>query len=237
MYLNKDDIKNFYNIIPDVWANTPWYKYSQKVINSCIQDLHIQKNDLILNAGSGGNTYGLTIGKMIHLDIAENKLMGIPNSCVGSIENIPFDNNIFDVTICVGSVLNYCDCVKSISELLRTLKKDGVLLLEFESSWSYEYIKKPFYKQDVALISTNYIENNHKQWLFSPQYVKKIISSCGGIIKGEIGYHLLSGLVANFTNKDSICCKLTPFDIFFSYLPFINNHYSNLILNITKSRV
>ena len=203
-------------------------------MNSYIQNLNVHDNDIILNAGSGGNNYGIIKGKMIHLDIAENKLKDVSNYCVASIENIPFNDNTFDIIICVGSVINYCDCIKSISELLRTLKNGGILLLEFESSWSYEYIKKPFYKQDIALISVNYIENNHKQWLFSPYYIKKAIYSYGGVIENEIGYHLFSALVANFTNDDNICSKFTLFDNMFKNIPCINNHYSNYILKVTK---
>ncbi len=234
MALDTYKVKEFYNNVSDVWNNTAWYKYSQKVITTYINKLNIKNDDKILNAGSAGNSYGIISNNMIHLDIAENKLKGIKNACIGSIEQIPFEDNCFDIIICVGSVLNYCDAMQSISELMRVLKPNGQLLLEFESSWGFEYLHKKSYKKHATIIETYYIENQHKQWIFSPEYIKKIIKAEQGIIINETGFHLITGLIARYAKSDDTCIKFACFDKLLRYVPFINKHYSNIIYMIKK---
>lgn len=232
--VNINEVKDFYNKVNDVWANTPWYKYSKEQIQKHINKLNISLDKLILNAGSGGNSYGIVSNNLIHVDIAGDKLKNISNSVVASIEKLPFDDNTFDIIICVGSVLNYCDCIGGISELLRVLKYNGILLLEYESSWGFEYKFNKVYKKDASLICLTYIEQNHKQWLYSPRYVNKAITMCGGKILYQTGFHLSSGIIANFTDNDTICVKFNKFDGILGRLPYINKHYSNNVLKITK---
>lgn len=83
--------------------------------------------------------------------------MGICHLLKNSIDNI----------LCVGSVLNYCDAIAAISEFNRVLKYNGHLILEYESSWGFEYIGKKCYKSDACIITTEYIEKEHTQWLYS----------------------------------------------------------------------
>lgn len=54
--------------------------------------------------------------------------------------DLPFAENSIDNILCVGSVLNYCDAIAAISEFNRVLKYNGHLILEYESSWGFEYI-------------------------------------------------------------------------------------------------
>ncbi len=60
---------------------------------------------------------------------------------------MPFNNLFFDNILCVGSVLNYCDALTALSELSRVLKPNGNLILEYESSWGFEYLHKSCYKK------------------------------------------------------------------------------------------
>ena len=93
----------------------------------------------ILNAGSGGTEYK-TAGEIIHLDIIEKFVCAFKDYIVGSVEDINLPNNCIDGVICVGSVLNYCDAQKAISEFSRILKPQGFYVLEFERSNSAEFL-------------------------------------------------------------------------------------------------
>ncbi|MDE6063654.1 MAG: class I SAM-dependent methyltransferase, partial [Lachnospiraceae bacterium] len=141
MKLDQDKIKSFYNSVTDVWGiDDPWHEYSKKVISSFIKHKDIFRNSVVLNAGSAGNSYGIECNLMYHVDIADEKIKNIDNAVIASIEKMPFNDLFFDNILCVGSVLNYCDALTAISELARVLKPNGNLILEFESSWGFEYL-------------------------------------------------------------------------------------------------
>lgn len=107
---------------------------------------------------------------MYHIDIAENKINQTFHHVVGNIEEMPFNNESFDIVICVGSVLNYCDSLKAINELSRVLRKNGTLILEFENSYSFEYRDTSSYKSNLGIITTSYFDTPHKMWVYSLNY-------------------------------------------------------------------
>ena len=147
-------ITEFYSNLKEVWPNNDkWHIYTHTAISDFVKR-HIEKIKgfeklKILNCGSGGMTYGLTCD-MYHMDIVENKICHFPHWKVASAEEIPFLDEEFDIVICVGTVINYCDAASVIKELARVLKKGGILYLEFEASGSVEYIfQKPILKTRV----------------------------------------------------------------------------------------
>lgn len=161
-HLDTEDIRKFYEDIPDVWPHDDmWHQYSRQTIEKYLLK-SVKCNMDILNAGSGGNNYGLDFD-MHHLDIAENKVNQFPKFSVASIEAMPFSNATFDCVICVGSVLNYCDAIKAISEITRVLLPSGMLFLEFESSWGYEHKGTGAYRKDAEIVTLRYNEQPHKQ--------------------------------------------------------------------------
>lgn len=78
-----------------------------------------------------------------------------------SIEKIPFDDNHFDLIICVGVLMHVLDDRKAIKEMYRVLKKGGELLLwlgDLNSDTTKEsYDRKYFSRMKVG--NVNYPEN------------------------------------------------------------------------------
>ena len=101
-------IRELYNESNCVWPSDDlWHSYTKTVIESKVYSwIASSTSDLILNAGSGGTEYNIP-GTMVHLDIAEKKIKTLPKYIIGSVEDIPSPDNIYDYVICVGSVLNY----------------------------------------------------------------------------------------------------------------------------------
>lgn len=232
--LNQEKIKSFYNSVSDVWGNhDPWHDYSQKVITSYIRRKDIFRNSIVLNAGSAGNSYEIECDSMYHVDIADEKIKNIDNAVVASIENMPFKNMFFDNILCVGSVLNYCDALAALSELSRVLKTNGNLILEYESSWGFEYLHKDCYKKDACIITTEYIEKEHTQWLYSPKYIKNILKACSFNIIDEYPFHISDGLSSKFLDDQS-AIKLVKIDKLLCKAPIFKEHGNNLILHCTK---
>lgn len=234
MKLDQEKIKSFYNNVSNVWGNhDPWHDYSQEVITSYIKHKDIFKGSIVLNAGSAGNAYGIECQTMYHVDIANEKLKNIENAVIASIEKMPFNDLFFDNILCVGSVLNYCDALTALSELSRVLKPNGNLILEYESSWGFEYLHKDCYKKDAYIITTEYIEKEHNQWLYSPKYITKILNACNLKIIEKYPFHISDGLTSKFLD-DQAAINWVKIDKLLYKLPFFNKHGNNIILHCTK---
>lgn len=232
--LNK--IKEFYNRIPEIWAaDDVWHTYSHHELERYIHSyLTMFKDTVVLNAGSGGNDYGISCQKMYHIDIAEEKIKNCENHIVASIEKLPFPDESFDNIICVGSVLNYCDAFQAISELSRVLKTTGKIILEFESSWGYEYWNTKEYKSPVTIITLEYMHEQHTQWLFSPEYIYKILKQYNLKILEQFPFHILDGLLSKILSEN-LSVKLTRIDHIIKKWPIFRKHGNNIILLLEKS--
>ena len=109
-------------------------------------------------AQKANNTVGIDINEE-HIKVAKEKFPDIEFK-KSALENIPFDDNTFDTVICTDVLEHTNDKVKSISELLRVLKKDGVLILtvphsgtfEFMDPYNYGYFLKKYLKPIYYLI-------------------------------------------------------------------------------------
>lgn len=234
MKLNQEKIKSFYNNVSNVWGNhDPWHEYSQEVIISYIKHKDIFKNSIVLNAGSAGNSYGIKCHTMYHVDIANKKLENVDNAVIASIEKMPFGDSFFDNILCVGSVLNYCDALTALSELSRVLKPNGNLILEYESSWGFEYLHKNCYKKDAYIITTEYIEKEHSQWLYSPKYIKNILKTCNFNIIENYPFHISDGLFSKILD-DRTAINYVKIDKLLYKFPFFKEHGNNIILHCIK---
>jgi ubiquinone/menaquinone biosynthesis C-methylase UbiE len=232
--LDQEKVKIFYNSVSDVWGNhDPWHEYSLNIIKAYITNKTFFKNTFVLNAGSAGNTYNIDCGLMYHVDIADEKIKETENAYVANIESMPFADSFFDNILCVGSVLNYCDALNAISELARVLKPEGNLVLEFESSWGFEYLGKDDYKRDACIIATEYIEKQHAQWLYAPTYIFKILKSYGFEIVQKYPFHIADGLLSKFMN-DQQAVFWTWMDKVLKHISFFRNHGNNIILHCVK---
>lgn len=232
--LDQEKIKTFYNNVDDVWGDhDAWHEYSKKILSNYINKQTCFLDSIVLNAGSAGNSYNIDCKVMYHVDIAEEKIKHLKNSVVASIENLPFKENTVDNILCVGSVLNYCDAVNAISELSRVLKSDGHLILEYESSWGFEYIGKKCYKNDACIITTEYIEKQHTQWLYSPIYIDTILKTCQLNILEHYPFHISDGLFSKFMS-DELAVRLTSVDKLLHKCPFFKKHGNNIILHCIK---
>lgn len=147
--IDPKNIKAFYDQADSPWPqNNKWHDINQFEIKKAIQKLKLSSASIVLNAGSGGNDYGLNV-QLHNIDISANKNKALNNFIEGNIEHLPYDSDFFNCVICVGSVLNYCDPCKVIQEFSRVLNQKGQLLLEFESSYSYEYLSYSVYKKKL----------------------------------------------------------------------------------------
>lgn len=217
--INLNDVAKKYNEIPVIWdERDKWHNKTKKMINDFItrslKSIHNYNGLKILNAGSGGNNYGLPESTLTHIDIAAEKIKGLNNSIQANIENMPIKEEMYDLIICVGSVINYCDPLKVIQEFKRVIKPGGKIILEFENSHTLELIFKKEFNKKVVLVNTFYNQRPETVWYFSEKFIKEIITENKFEIAKIERCHILSPLVYWLTKKETFSAFFSKMDFF-----------------------
>lgn len=216
MDLNDDErnVQVQYNSMTSVWpSNNSWYDYTKKVIYDFIISNTLITNDMkILNAGSGGSTYGI-IEEMYHVDLAERQIKKFPRHYVSSIDHMPFENHFFDLAICVGSVINYNDALPVISEISRVMAPNSKLILEYERSLTGELLFKKGYGKSATIQIYDYNgQNNHKLWLYSDKYIESLLEATNLKVEKSILFHSISAVYNRIHNDESKAGEYSCYD-------------------------
>jgi len=236
--LNTDDVKTEFNEMDQIWESSDlWHNHTHKMIGRYLSRYtkqYFEPSFYILNAGSGGNSYGI-IMKQKHVDIAENKIRGISDSLVADICSLPFDDCSFDAVICVGSVLNYCDAIVAIQELCRVTKDNGYIILEYENSRSFEFFRTSVFNCSVSIATTFYQHHPEKIWVYSRQYINNILNANNMAILKESCFHVGTPFAYKLLKNPDASSYFSKADILFGRIPFVKWFCSNIILICQKS--
>ena len=236
--INSEDVKKLYDNMSEIWpADDMWYLYTYKKIDLFLKKyvtrIKLKEDSQILNAGSGGNTYNVN-GNHLHIDITDKHIKENQKFIKASIENIPIECNIFDLCICVGSVINYCDAFKAISEISRTLKVGGYLILEYDQSKNFEYYGTKTYNSNIDIVKTFNSGYEDKIWVYSEKYIKKILKHYNFKILNTQYFHCLSSLIYKVKKNEQFAAKFTYFDNITNFIPFLRKISNNIILIAQK---
>lgn len=86
--IDPKNIKAFYDQADSPWPqNNKWHDINQFEIKKAIQKLKLSSASIVLNAGSGGNDYGLNV-QLHNIDISANKNKALNNFIEGGILSI-----------------------------------------------------------------------------------------------------------------------------------------------------
>ena len=146
--LNKGKIRKIYNKTAnyyDMFHNIGTLGSDERGRNLLVNRI-VKKNNHVLDAGGGTGTTSIKAGykvgekgKIVILDLSENMLKKAKNKItklnildkfefkVGDIYQIPYPQNTFDVVLSTYSTCPLEDPMKAVKEMLRVLKKDGLL--------------------------------------------------------------------------------------------------------------
>lgn len=234
--MQEETTEKIYSSLDYVWPEeNRWYNYTHKcIVDFVMKSLSDRLNyeSVYLNAGSGGSVYSLP-GTCFHVDIAENLIKALPHHVVASIEKMPFSNCSFDASICVGSVINYCDIVKSISELVRCLKPGGFLVLEYERSNTGELWFTKDYGMGATVQHYKYLGHIHTLWLYSEHIVNKILKENSFMVLQRKRFHCLSAIANRISDNEEASGRFGRFDPLLKPFSYISAH--NIILLCQKS--
>lgn len=214
----------------DIWHS---YTFSsvKRIVEHWLAD-YAKEDMRVLNAGSGGTEYE-SCGEMIHLDIIENYIRHFDNHLVGSIEDISIPDLSVDGIVCVGSVLNYTDAQRSISELSRILKPGGFLILEFERSESAEFLLTPQYGKYIFLKEYLYNHQKHLLWMYSEKHIRQLLKHYGVQIRKFKRIHSISSLLYRLGLSEETAALYSKYDAMVKLLSYPIAH--NVILLGTKN--
>lgn len=237
--IDLNEVAKSYDLIQNIWPiNDKWHTYNQQQIVNSLKHaglLSIPNESKILNAGSGGSAYSMNESNMYHVDLAASKIINKKHCHVGNIESLPYDNCFFDVIICVGEVVNYCDAPKVILEFSRVLKKDGILILEYESTNTLELIFRKEFNCPRLLWETFYQGHPEWIWYYSDDYIINLLSIYSFNVLNNYQFHILSILVYRFTHNPNFSYYFSFFDPICRLLPWIRRYGSNTIILARKS--
>ena len=220
--MDSNDIKDVENTAKENYKKSEpwpdddvWHSYTYKILHKQIQDyideLQFKNTQVILNAGCGKTTYK-TCATIIHMDIIEEYVNLFENYLVGSIEKIPLQDCAVDCVICVGSVINYVDIQKAISEFSRTLKPNGILILEYERSNSAEFLFTKKYAKTVFMQTYQYNSQTHYLWMYDEKFVIQLAEFYKFSCKKKYRFHSLSSLFYRFGLSEKKAAKYSKFD-------------------------
>ncbi len=134
-------IWNFYSIVYDGLLKLKPY---QQLIEDVVKQLDPHPGQKILNAGCGtGNLEKVLAGKGLKitaidfspkmLEVAKKKLLENNNEIdfkeINLNQKLPFPDNEFDKVVCVNTIYNVENPGKTLNELWRVLKPEGILIL------------------------------------------------------------------------------------------------------------
>lgn len=217
----------------DPWPDDDiWHSYTYKILQEHIQDyideLQLKNTQVILNAGCGKTTYK-TCATIIHMDIIEAYINSFEYYLVGSIEKIPMQDCSVDCIICVGSVINYGDIQKAMSEFSRILKPNGILILEYERSNSAEFLFTKKYAKTVFMQTYQYNNQTHYLWMYDEKFVLQLAEFYKFNCKKKYRFHSISSLLFRFGLTEKKAAKYSIFDNWLQHFSYFLAHNEILI--------
>ena len=215
-------------------------------------DEHFFNNKICLDAGCGNNVHGtkalLNLGaKKVHaLDLDETIFDTAPKFLkgsegryelkIGSVLDIPYDDNFFDFVLCSGVLHHTTDLFKGLLELSRVTKHGGVLYLGMFGAAT------GIFSQITNLFRNEYVKNPNFHSLIDNLTEQKIMESLSLIyaelqkhndpIINKIPFDIITSLIDNdliLTIKDRITAPIyqnTPMDEIVSWLE--NNGFTDI---------
>jgi len=171
---------------------------------------------LFLDAGSGTGWFSSEAvqkkAQVYSLDIGENILAEVAMKCnsnrvVGSVLEIPFNDNYFDIVLCTEVIEHTPDPKKAVTELARVVKKGGTLIITVPNIIWYPLI-----------VIANFLKlrpyEGYENWVGWNE-MKKWLTGLGLKIESMKGIHLFP-FILPFTHN-----ILRYFDNYESHLGFM----------------
>ena len=223
----------WYNAKKDRWHQFTDTKVHREVIRA-LSFLQEDQTGIIINVGAGEYDYGLNKFVVINLDISDRLISRLPNAVISNAEALPIKDNCIKSAICVGSVINYCDAASVISEFNRVVSPGGSLIIDFESSYSAEYLTRSVFRQSAAVAETFYASRPEAVWVYSFSYIRNLLKAANFTIIEHVPVHIVSPWALLLLRNANLAAATAPLDPWVENVSFLSRWASNHFLVCLK---
>ena len=185
---------------------------------------------MVANLGSAGVDYGVLSYTHLHFDLAPQQLRNVRFRVMANVEHLPLGSACADLVLCVGEVLNLSSPERVIGEIARIAKPGALVLLEFESNQSLEFVGSKVQQLDVASITSFYNGQEMELRVFNPGFIFRLLEDAGLDELRASSFHIASALVYRLTRMADFSAKFAGADLILSRLPFFRSRGCNVIV-------
>ena len=147
-----------------------------------------------LNAGAGVYTFDAVEIEEVRVDLFVKPLKARGNAVCADVQLLPFGEGTFDLVVCVGEVLGYCDPATALAELTRVLAPSGTLVCDFANSRGFPRWLTPGFGRAADVVTTEYNGTPERSWVYDPRYVESLLARHGMVVRERMGTHTWSSL-------------------------------------------
>lgn len=231
-------VRKRYNAVTSIWPDTDiWHWETRRGLELALR--RFERRNLLpirgrmLDAGSGGENYFPEAHNRYQIDVADRLLSGKLNAVCASIECLPFAGESFDFVLCVGSVLNYSNLLEAMLELSRVIVRNGILVIDVETTNSAEYWFTEHWDKPIAFVLSEYLGEEEAIWLYSLQSIFATIEAAGMKVVDKMSLHILSVLTYRlFGDRSSWLRRL---DTVMNLIPGLRNFGTNIVICCQKT--
>lgn len=180
-----------------------------------------------MDVGCGNDGYAWMPKATVSADKFYEQVANLQRAVVADIESLPFRAGSFDLSFCVGSVINYASALEAISELARVTAKGGHLYLHFETSTSFEQLGRPSWNAQVHLNKTENSFRTDHVWIYAPRFITTILSKAGFRVIAKERFHILSALLVRLGADPNRATQACRFD---KIVKWLSGFADNVIL-------
>lgn len=232
----KEKVRKFYNKISEFrekFIYSPSEEYNTNEILKIIKKTLNRKGEILdVGCGSGNFIEAMTKNNYVNLvgvdisnqmiKLAKNKING--NFVLGDIENLPLKDSVFDGGICINTLPHTQNPYKCISEIRRTLRKNGKIIVCVENDLGKKF------REIISSRNKSIIEqprNNEK--IFTANKLSTIFEKMGF----DVNYVYKKGfLIPRISDKNiKISILLSKLA---EKLPVIRTFAKNIIIEVQK---
>ncbi|NMX22260.1 hypothetical protein C5S30_07585 [ANME-1 cluster archaeon GoMg4] len=187
-----DELSTTYDGFGETFESKQEQHFRRELIR---EHLPKKKDARILDAGGGTGRTTLPLARMGYqvalcdlstgmLDVAREKLIreGLLEKVEireADIASLPFEDELFDLVLCLAAPLSLADSSKAARELTRVLKNGGKIVVDAFGRYRAamrEFSRNPEVALKLVRFELNYAYDSHGDWgrVFSPEELKEL---------------------------------------------------------------